>query len=162
MKKFKFRLQKLLDARIAKEKEIQHELAKVIARQNVFRERQQELRSTLVEQQANFSKDMRVGNLQVQNFVNFQRYWDFAGKAIEDAQKEIDRIEPEVAAVRERLSVAVQERKTIEKFREKKQTEWQKQVQRAADRELDDINQKVYMRHRMQSGGEPQTWEVTL
>ncbi|MBP7901959.1 MAG: flagellar export protein FliJ [Spirochaetes bacterium] len=146
MKKFKFRLQKLLDARIAKEKDIQHELSVIVTKQNVFRIRQDELRRKVGEQRVVFSDAMKKKSVNPAELLNFHKYWDFAEKAILSAQSEIDKLEPAVNEVRVRLTEAVKERKTIEKFKERKFEEWKNMLKKAEEKEYDDINQKVYMR----------------
>lgn len=146
MKKFRFRLQKLLDARIAKEKEIQHELSVIVAKQNILRMRQDEYRTKLSDQRAEFSGGMKSRKVAANELMNFHRYWDFAEKAIVAAQKEIDAMEPAVNEVRTRLTEAVKERKTIEKFKERKHEEWKIKIKKSEEREFDEINQKLFMR----------------
>ena len=120
MKKFSYRLQKLLDAKLAHEREIQYELAKVVAEQNKLRLKQDEYRNKIEEQKKNFHQKIVGGEKMIQDLLMFQRFADFADKAIDAYEKEIESMNPKVFEIRGRLTEAMKERKTIEKHKEKK------------------------------------------
>ena len=63
MKKFKFKLQTLLDIREAREREIQYELARIISLQNREREKQADLRRRIEEQKIVFRRQAETGRL---------------------------------------------------------------------------------------------------
>jgi flagellar FliJ protein len=146
MKKFKFRLEKLLDAKKAKEKEIQHELAKAIGEQNVFRSKQFEYRAKVEAQKNEFHKRFAEKRVNFSELEMYHRFEVFAGKVIADSQQKIDALEPGINRIRGRLAEASKERRTIEKLKERRFSEWQYNVNRAEDKENDDTNQKIYVR----------------
>ena len=146
MKKFRFRLEKLLDAKLAKEKEIQHELAKAVGEQNKFRIKQAEYAEKVNNQKISFHKKFTDGKVKFNELEMYHRFEVTADLVIADSQNKIDAMEPAVNAIRQRLAIASQERKTIEKLKERRFKEWQYHVNMANDKENDDMNQKIYVR----------------
>ena len=146
MKKFKFRLQKLLDSKIAREDAVKHELAIVVSQQNVFRNKQESLKESIKNQKKIQSQSMRQGHISQSDLIMFDRYRVVAEKGIANAQSEIEKLEPQVNEIRQRLIDASKERKTIEKYKEKRLDEWKKEIKYAEEKEFDDINQKLFSR----------------
>ena len=146
MKRFRFRLEKLLEAKVAKEKEIQHELAKAIGEQNVFRTKQHEYRTRVAAQKDEFHERFLKKSVNFQQLEMFHRFEVFADKVIDDSQQKIDALEPAINRIRMRLAEASKERRTIEKLKERRYKEWQYKVTSAENKETDDMNQKLYVR----------------
>lgn len=151
MKKFKFRLQKLLDIKLAKEKEIQHELAAEVSKQNVLIEKQNRYRDKVASERGRFHQLMsqQTGTFNQLNY--FQRYSTVAERVIESSQLEIDAMEPAINEIRKRLSEAVKERQKIEKLKERKYEAWKYHIQREEEKEYDEINMKIFTRMREES-----------
>ncbi len=147
MKKFNFRLQKLLDIRERKEREIQYELSKVMARQNQERQKQEELRSSIAEEQRRFSEKLRKGKFSSHEAIMFEKYVDISLRAIETAQKRIEAMEPEILEIRGRLVEASKQKKVVERLKERKFEEYTYEVNREIAKESDDINQKLFNRN---------------
>lgn len=146
MKKFKFRLEKLLDAKNAKEKSIKLELAKVVSEQNLFRTKQNDYRDRVRKQADEIHNKMKEGNIRIDQLKAFHSFERVSDLAIADSQNKIDAMEPAINQVRGRLNEAVKERRTIEKLKERRKAEWQYKVTTAEHNENDDVNQKLYMR----------------
>jgi flagellar FliJ protein len=146
MKKFKFRLEKLLEARLAKEKQVKLELAKVVSEQNIFRMRQSEYRARVEDQKIRFHEKMAGGKTSYGELSMYHRFAEFSAKVISDAQQKIEAMEPAINRVRSRLAEASKERRVIEKLKEKRHGEWQYKVNRSEMLEIDDMNQKLYAR----------------
>ena len=146
MKRFRFRLEKLLEARFAKEKEIQHELAKAIGEQNVFRNKQAEYRTRVGNQKEEFHARFINKTVNFTELEMYHRFEVFADKVIADSQTKIDSMEPAINRIRMRLEEASKERRTIEKLKERRYKEWQYKVTSAENKETDDMNQKLYVR----------------
>jgi flagellar FliJ protein len=146
MKKFKFRLEKLLDAKNAKEKAVKLELAHAVSEQNVFRAKQNDYRER-VQNQKNVIHDlMRSGKISIDQLKQYHNFEYISDLAIEDSQNRIEAMEPAINVIRVKLNEAVKERRTIEKLKERKKAEWQYKVTAAEYKEIDDMNQKLYMR----------------
>jgi flagellar protein FliJ len=146
MKKFKFRLEKLLDARLAKEKVVKIELAHAISEQNLFRTKQTEYRTRMEEQKKIFHDKMQTGKINISELKNYHVFEITADLVIRDSQRKIDDMEPAINVIRGRLNEAVKERRVIEKLKERRHDEWKYLADRAEHNEVDDMNQKLYMR----------------
>lgn len=144
MKRFTFRLQTLLDIRKAREREIQFELARIVSIQNRERARQEELRRRIEEQKALFGEKMKRGAYTPAEAILFQRFVDVSIRAIEAAEETIQSMEPQIREVRERLVEASRGRKVVEKLKERRLKEYQYEVNRELNKEIDEMNQKIF------------------
>lgn len=146
MKKFKFRLEKLLDAKNAKEKAVKLELAHAVSEQNLFRAKQNDYRDKVQHQKEKIHDLMRSGKVSIDQLRSFHSFEYISDLAIDDSQNKIDAMEPAINVIRNKLSEAVKERRTIEKLKERRKSEWQYKANIAEHNENDDMNQKLYMR----------------
>ena len=149
MKKFTFSLQKLLDIREAKEKEIKHELMKVLGIQNKERVLQENLRNNITKYESEHSEKLRKGVFSPEEAISLMRYVDAARNAIVSAQRRIDDMQPVVDEVRARLVIASREKKIVEKLKERKFDKYMYEFNRTLAKENDDTNQKLYQRNLM-------------
>jgi flagellar FliJ protein len=146
MKKFKFRLEKLLEARLAKEKGVKIELAHAISEQNVFRTKQSNYISRMEDQKKLFHDKMKSGKINISELKNYHFFEVTVDLVIADTRNKIDAMEPAINVIRNKLNEAVKERRVIEKLKERRHDEWQYLANRAEYNEVDDMNQKLYMR----------------
>ncbi len=146
MKKFSFRLQKLLDIRERKEREIQYELSRVMAVQNRERQKQEDLRSGIEAEQRRFSEKLRQGKFTAREAMMFEKYVDVSLRAIDTAQKKIEAMEPGIREIRQRLVEASKQKKVVERLKERKFEEYTYETNREIAKENDDINQKLFNR----------------
>jgi len=156
MKKFAFRLQRLLDIREAREKEIKNELAALLNIQNMERMKQEEYRNRMDAEQRKFNEKLRAGKFSYLDSVMYERFIEFGNKVIQAAQERIDGMEYEISKVRERLVEASRERKVVERLKERKYEEFMYEYNREVAKENEDATQKMYIRKLRQSiqGGE--------
>ncbi|HNX25483.1 MAG TPA: flagellar export protein FliJ [Spirochaetota bacterium] len=144
MKKFRFTLQRLLDIREARETEIKNELMKVLSLQNKERILQEELRSKISRYEIQYSERIKKGFFSAEEVMSMMRYTDVARKAIIEAERRIEDLQPEVDRIRERLVAASREKKIVEKLKERKFEEYEYEFNREMSKENDDMNQKLY------------------
>lgn len=144
MKKFRFKLQKLLDLRQAQEKVVKNELAKLIHIQNIEKNRQNELRQRISEEKTALRKRMQDESFSYKEIFVYERFKDASFKAINIAERKIQEMEPEIQRVREKLVEASRERKVVEKLKERKFEEYMYEANRELAKENDDVNQKLY------------------
>jgi flagellar protein FliJ len=144
MKKFRFKLQKLLDLRQAQEKVVKNELAKLIHIQNIEKNRQNELRQRISEEKTALRKRMQDESFSYKEIFVYERFKDASFKAINIAERKIQEMEPEIQRVREKLVEASRERKVVEKLKEREFEEYMYEVNRELAKENDDFNQKLY------------------
>jgi flagellar FliJ protein len=145
MRRFQFKLQTLLELRIAREKEIQNELSRLINIQNLERIKQEDYRRRIASEHEKFNQKIKDGEYSYSVALMFERFVDFANRVIVNAQKRIESMEPEIQSVREKLLEASRERKVIEKLKEKRWEEYLYELNRETQKENDDINQKIYL-----------------
>ncbi|HOW82576.1 MAG TPA: flagellar export protein FliJ [Spirochaetota bacterium] len=150
MKKFKFGLQKLLELREAREREVKNELAKIVSIQNRERVKQESLRKSIADNQRMLAEKMRTGKLRSEEAILFEKYFHVSSRAIDVAGEKIKSMEPEVNRIREKLAAASKERKTVEKLKERKMAEYNYKINRETAKENDDINQNVFNRQSLQ------------
>jgi flagellar FliJ protein len=151
VKKFKFKLQALLDLREAREKEVKNELAALLSIQNLERMKQDEYRAKIASEREKFLLKMRSGRFSYGESMMFERYVEFAHRVIEVAQQRIDGMEGEISLVRAKLVEASREKKVVEKLKERKLAEFRYELNREEAREADDSNQKLYVRKLMEN-----------
>lgn len=144
MKKFRFTLQKLLDIREARETEVKNELMKVLSLQNRERILQDELRSKISRYEVQYSERIKKGHFSADEVMSMMRYTDVARKAIIEAERRIEALQPEVDSIRERLVAASREKKIVEKLKERKYEEFEYEFNKEMAKENDDMNQKLY------------------
>jgi flagellar FliJ protein len=155
MKKFSFKLQKLLELRAARAREVHNALAALLGIQNRERMKQEEYRRRIEREQEKFTATLKEGRFTYMESVMFERFVDFAGKVIISAQERIDGMEEEIGRVRTRLVEASRERKVVERLRERRYEEYLYELNREIAKENDDVNQKIYIRKQIhQAGGD--------
>ena len=146
MKKFRFKLEKLLDLRIAREKAIKTELAKLLQIQNIEKTKQNELRQSISERK-NALRTKFMNKIFLYNeILMHERFVDTANKAINIAEQKIQDMEPDIRNIRKKLIEASKEKKVIERLKEKQLTEFNYNYNREISKENDDINQNLFQR----------------
>jgi flagellar protein FliJ len=148
MKKFQFKLHKLLDIREAKEKKIKNELAELVNIQNIERNKQIDLRQKMAERKKALRTTMEKKISSYNEVVLYERFTNMANKAINIAETKIQQMEPAVQKVKERLIEASKEKKIVEKLKERKFKEYSYKLNREIAKENDDTNQKIYLKKR--------------
>ena len=153
MKKFDFKLQKLLDLREAREQELKNELAALISQQNVERMKQEELNSSIAYHSESIRGKMVDGTVTVQETMMYEKFVDLSRRAITFADRKIEEMEPAVQEARGRLVIASREKKVVEKLKERQLEEYNYEMNREINKENDDMNQKIYMRRLLEAQG---------
>ncbi|MDY6932814.1 MAG: flagellar FliJ family protein [Spirochaetota bacterium] len=146
MKRFEFKLQRLLDLRIAEEKEIQRKLAELISSQNAERLRQEEYRQRVSSERIKFSDKLKNEVYTYNDIMNFQRFKDSSFTIIKSLNERINSYNPEIQRIRDQLNEASKKRKVVEHLRDKRWKEYLIDLNREIIKENDDSNQKLYSR----------------
>ncbi|MEW6227797.1 MAG: flagellar export protein FliJ [Bacillota bacterium] len=145
MRKFKFRLQKLLEVRRLGENLRRQELAK--ARQALDREKSTLAR--LEEACAEVMQELRAGSegaLDVDRIAICHRYLGLLTRHIEDQRAAVDRLAREEAAKRAAVIAARRERMMIEKLKERAYARYREEVARVEQAFLDEVGTIRYSR----------------
>ena len=144
MKKFKFRLEKLLDIRIAREEVVQNELARAVGLQNIKKVEQEKLRDKITYEKKDYRRKLKLGSFSGREAIMFEKYVDISLRAIEVSEQKIQEMEPEIENIRHKLIEVSRERKIVEKLKEKKLEEFKYELEREMIKEADDINMKIH------------------
>ncbi len=144
MKKFQFRLQKLLDVRTAAERLIQNELAVVVGEQNALKSKQQEFLEKLNKEKSKLHENIKDNALSVDDMLAFQKFSKFTDVLVAGTERDIEKLQPKVNEIRGRLVEAVREKKIVEKLKERKLEKWEYEYNKMMEKEADEINQKSY------------------
>lgn len=131
MKKFVFTLQAVLNVKRAVEKQLMGELAECNARIRSFEELRRELIVRESEQHEEYRRQLSEGLSPAE-----MQIWGFSNRAarerVEYQDKVLEQAEGERARIEKRLVAAMQERKILEKLREKQWEEYRVEEQREA------------------------------
>ncbi|AFM14659.1 flagellar export protein FliJ [Turneriella parva] len=141
MKKFKFHLEGYLKVKKVKEQQKLGELAQVMGKVNVYRERQQafdsEYNSMLQAQRTEFvSKPVPITDLR-----NMYEYLGALRLRKDTATRQIAELEPELAAKRDAYNSARKERRVIEIMRERRFADFKAAVEKEEMQFFDEANQ---------------------
>lgn len=148
MKKFKFKLQKLLDIREAFEKKIKNELAELVNLQNIERNKQIELQQRMLERKNVIRTLIQNKTFSYGEVMMYEKFTDSASKAINIAEYKIKQMEPGIQRVREKLVEASREKKVVEKLKERQFKDYLYKLNREIAKENDDMNQKIFLKKR--------------
>lgn len=142
MRKFQYRLQKVLDFRQRKEDKLKSELAAAIR----TRDAEVAALSALSEKRGKAQKALE-GHLRNGDIAEIQ----FANQFIENLARKIDtqnaivaKANQEVEVIRNQLTVAAKERKIMEKHKEKKHEEWKEEEKRLEAKWMDEMATTIY------------------
>ncbi len=149
MKKFDFKLQRLLDIREAAEKKVQNELAELVNKQNAIRLKQMEYQNNITRERESFTKRIKEEEFSFNDVLMFERFVDTSSRAIDVSEQKIEDMQPAIQQVRERLVEVSRERKVVEKLKERKRKEYEYELNREAIKENDDINQNIFIQRRL-------------
>ena len=144
MKRFSFNLQSILDLRIREEDEAKAFLmtceAELQKANTDFQNKKEELQNFQTRE-----KNARAGDATTASTLKFSVSWRNSIKLeILKLGRQIQDISVDVARARKQFTEASIKRKTLEKLRDKKKEEWQKEFNKQEQKFLDEIAQTRY------------------
>jgi len=144
MKRFSFNLQSILDLRIREEDEAKAFLmtceAELQKANTDFQNKKEELQNFQTRE-----KGARASDVTTASTLKFSVSWRNSIKLeILKLGRQIQDISMDVARARKLFTEASVKRKTIEKLRDKKKEEWQKEFNKQEQKFLDEISQTRY------------------
>lgn len=147
MKKYKFRLQTVLDIKAKKLEQKLLELARIVDTLNKEVEIEKQL---VIEQNTLQSKIVEMSTIDTPQSLfeiqNSRGYWGNLGTKIIAQREKIKNIEYFVQAKREEVNEALKEKRVLENLKEKDQERFYKEFLAYENRELDEIATVRYMR----------------
>lgn len=146
MKKYKFRLQTVLDIKEKKLEQKQLELARIVDTLN----KEVEIEKQLINEQNTLqSKIVEISSIDTPQSLfeiqNSRGYWGSLGTKIIAQREKIKNIEFFVQAKRNEVNEALKEKKVLENLKEKEQEKFYKEFLAYENRELDEIATVRYM-----------------
>jgi flagellar protein FliJ len=144
LKPFEFRLQKVLDYRIRVEDQRKAELAELEARRTILINE----RTRLENDQARALLRMRTQEFDLVDLQLTRLFVERLDRDIARKNEEIAAMEQRVLAKRQELIQASQERRVMEKLREKQEADYWLGVLRAEQKLLDEMGTTVFHRNR--------------
>lgn len=145
MKKFRFRLETLLKIRRMKEEEAQIFVAQATVRVQEEQALLQELENDKVGLIHHF-RDSQRQVLTVETLKNYQLYFDKLTRDIHTQTLNVENAHLYRNECLDRLSSATQERKVVEKLREKHLAEYQAETLKEEQQVLDELGLKTHQR----------------
>lgn len=139
MKKFKFRMQVVLDMREKELEERQMEMAKILAALNLQQEKLQQILDSQVSNKAQLEALCTAEEMEVSQI---QSYRDYGLKLINDAknqQRIIDNTTVILQKKQQEVKLAHQKVEVLKKLKEKQEQEYYKEFLQAEVKEIDDI-----------------------
>lgn len=144
MKRYNFRLESVLNYRIGLEREVQQELAECERKLLEEKQRMNMLQTEHVKTQTALkSREEKVLNLEALRMLSSYLY--YLDIKIEEQEEIICACEKEVSQVQERVKVAMQQRETLEKFKEKDYRAFQAEVNAAESKVIDEAGLRMFI-----------------
>lgn len=149
MAKFIFRLEAVLNVKRQKEENIKNELGKAIQRLEAEKQKLARLERSKEEIIAEFND--KTKKTTVQKLIEFNAYLSLLKSKIIHQKERVNKAVLDVDKIREELVKAVQERKILEKLKEKKYDEYLIEQKKLEQKTNDEI---VSYKHKESSSGD--------
>jgi flagellar protein FliJ len=150
MKKFKFKLETVLNVKEMTEEQLKHELMKL----NGLKQQEEQLLLEVNEKRAYIAREKSDKNKKgtdIQNLIYFEQYLGFLLKKIDDTKLSIKVLEIKVDKKRAEVVEASREKKVFEKLKEKAFDEFVKVVNINEQKALDEAAVSKYNRKEQHS-----------
>jgi flagellar protein FliJ len=150
MKKFKFKLETVLNVKERKEELLRHELMKLQA----LKLQEEQLLEEVKQQRIKISQEKAVENKKgtdIQSLRYFEQYLSVLLKKIDDTKKSIKALEKKADKKREEVVEASREKKVFEKLKEKQFDEFKRLVVQNEQKALDEMAVSKFNRKEQKS-----------
>jgi flagellar FliJ protein len=135
---FKFRLEKVLDMRLQREKLLSKQYQELLAQAERERRFLLELQELQAERREELARKQR-GSVEVQEVMNYFTYLEALAERIEEQVIRVREAEERAEEARQELLRASQERKAVEKLKEQQFEAWRKEQLRVEGVFLDEM-----------------------
>ncbi len=143
MKKFSFKLQKLLDLRAFKEKEAEIQLGKAIAIRDTITIRLHDIAQREMKARTLFSDDVKTTS----DFISHENYLERLNKEKEEQLTALAEAELVIEKERKTYIKAHQEKMVLSHLREKKEAQWKKDQSKQEEAAMEDmLNTREFQR----------------
>lgn len=139
VKRFKYRLQKLLEQKIKEEDDEKKKLGQIIERRKQAELYLQHLINTLTNERQELRDKQMSGKIFVNEVLMFHVHFKKLDRDIAQQRIVIQRIDMEIEEQKEVVRKAMQERKTFEKHKEKKHEEFIQEMDLEEQKFIDEL-----------------------
>lgn len=139
MSGFIFRLQSLLNLRVAERGRRRAELAAALRAERLVEQQIHGLHQTVRQTRRGLRKDACPGTVNVNRLLDAQRYELVLNAQIDQMQRQLEQVSQEVARRRQILVEASRTVRMLEKLRDRRQEDHRLHAEKSAQRELDEI-----------------------
>ncbi|MGN0013624.1 MAG: flagellar export protein FliJ [Candidatus Bruticola sp.] len=145
-KRFRYRLQQILELKIQAEEDEKEKLAKLIQQQENERQIKAQLEQKLVSIREELKVRQANGTLDINQLRFFPQHIEFVKGQIVNQELRIKELTIRIAQQREALMKAAQERQSYEKNKEKSQEKWLAEIEQEENKMLDELATLKYAR----------------
>ncbi len=146
MKKFKFRLETVLQLRQRKEDEKKKVVGELVSKINEQQNQAIEMSRILQQEGQHLKSQHELGQIDLNWMSQYRRYVSHIHQAINHRIENVTQIQNELQHARMDLMHATREKKIIEKLKEKKHKLYKKELNKEQAREQDEVAQQLYLR----------------
>ncbi len=153
MKRFRFRLQRLLEIREHKEKQVKNELAGAEGKKYIHVEKKEKILKEDQGSRKNMHLEQEKRKLTIDRFHQYQRYFNRLKANVTARDKLISLIDDEIKVINERLVEARREKRVLERLKENKLKEYQYEMQREDQNFFDEVGNNKFIKSKIEEKG---------
>lgn len=146
-KRFRYRLQQILDLKIQAEEDEKDKLAKLMQQEEHERQVKAQLEAKLVSIQEDLKAKQAAGVLNVDSLRFFPQHIEFVKGQIINQELRLKEIAIRIVQQRENLMKAAQERQSYEKNKEKNKERWTQEIEQEEAKMIDELATINYARN---------------
>ena len=145
-KRFRYRLQQILDLKIQAEEDEKEKLAKLLQKQEEEKAIKAQLEQKLVQIRVELKEKQANGTLDINALRFFPQHIEFVKGQIVNQELRLKEIAIRIAQQRENLLKAAQERQSYERNKEKNHEKWLAEIEQEENKMLDELATLKYAR----------------
>lgn len=149
-KKFKYRLQKILEFKEKQEEEEKEKLAKLLELEELEKQKLAQLKQMLIDVQVELREKQATGRLQVEELRYYPGHIKNIEMKIRNQELRLREIAIKIVEQRKALLHAAQQRQVYEKHKEKSEEEWKAEEARKEAVMLDELATINFARQQLQ------------
>ena len=146
MKKFKFRLQNLLQLRQQQEDQKKQAVGELLAQIHEYQRQSLEMAAAIRKEGEKLKRQYQEGKVDLDWVGYYRLYVTHLHNAISERIKKVAQVQVKLSAARQELVEAAKQTKILEKLREKQKKRYDKQIRRREGQQQDEISTNSYLR----------------
>lgn len=160
MRRFQFRLQKLLDIRGYKEKQVKNEMAGARRRRNLLVEKKEKFLKEAQKSRKKMRVEENQKKLTIERFNQYQRYFKRLRVNVKTQDKLISLADEEINLINSRLVQARKDKRVLERLKENKLKEYLYELQKEDQDFFDEVGNNSFIKKKIEEEELPAGQEV--